>query len=55
MVLHLATSCAPFAFLGADNGSITHLVVTPERWVVRRFNDTGHLGTDLDRSPQPLV
>jgi probable phosphoglycerate mutase len=55
MVLHLATECAPFAFLGADNGSITHLVVTPERWVVRRFNDTGHLGTDLDRPPQPMV
>jgi probable phosphoglycerate mutase len=55
MVVHLATACAPFAFLGADNGSITHLVVTPERWVVRRFNDTGHLGTDLDRPPQPMV
>ena len=55
MVLHLATQCAPFAFIGADNGSITHLVITPERWVVRRFNDTGHLGTDLDRPPQPLT
>jgi probable phosphoglycerate mutase len=55
MVIHLATSCTPFAFMGADNGSITHLVVTPERWIVRRFNDTGHLGTDLDRPPQPLV
>ena len=55
MVLHIATQCAPFAFLGADNGSITHLVVTPERWLVRRFNDTGHLGTDLDRPPQPLT
>jgi probable phosphoglycerate mutase len=55
MILHMATQCAPFAFLGADNGSITHLVVTPEHWVVRRFNDTGHLGTDLDRPPQPMV
>jgi len=55
MVVHLASGSAPFAFLGADNGSITHLVVTPERWIVRRFNDTGHLGTDLDRPPQPLV
>lgn len=54
MVLHLATDCAPFAFLGADNGSVTHLVVTPQRWLIRRFNDTGHLGTDLDRPPQPL-
>lgn len=54
-VIHLATGCAPFAFVAADNGSITHLVVMPERWVVRRFNDTGHLGTDLDRPPQPLT
>lgn len=55
MMMHLATGSEPFAFLGADNGSITHLVVTPERWIVRRFNDTGHLNTDLDRPPQPLV
>jgi probable phosphoglycerate mutase len=55
MIVHLATQCTPFAFLGADNGSITHLVVTPQRWIVRRFNDTGHLGTDLDRPPQPMV
>jgi probable phosphoglycerate mutase len=55
MAVHLASGSARFAFLGADNGSITHLVVTPERWIVRRFNDTGHLGTDLDRPPQPLV
>jgi probable phosphoglycerate mutase len=55
MVVHLASDCAPFAFLGADNGSITHLVVMRERWLVRRFNDTGHLGTDLDRPTQPLT
>src|ERR671917_928634 len=43
-----------FAF-GADNGSITHLVVTADRWVVRRFNDTAHLGgVDLDPLPEPL-
>lgn len=33
-----------FAFVGADNGSITHLVVAGDRWTVRRFNDTAHLG-----------
>lgn len=32
-----------FAFLGADNGSISHLVVSGETWMVRRFNDTSHL------------
>lgn len=37
-----------FAFVGADNGSISHLVVTPDRWVVRRFNDTSHLPGGLD-------
>lgn len=54
-IVKLATNCAPFAFLGADNGSLTHMVVTDERWIVRRFNDTGHLHTDLDRPTQPLI
>ena len=51
----LATSGRPFAFVGVDNGSITHLVVSDARWTLRRFNDTGHLGTDLDRPPEPLT
>lgn len=56
MIVHLATGSTPFAFVGADNGSLTHLVVLPDdRWIVRRFNDTGHLHTDLDRPPQPLT
>lgn len=42
-----------FAFVGADNGSITHLVVDGDRWIVRRFNDTAHLGGfDLDPEPE---
>lgn len=42
-----------FAFVGADNGSITHLVVSGDRWIVRRFNDTAHLGGfDLDPEPE---
>lgn len=42
-----------FAFVGADNGSITHLVVQGDTWTVRRFNDTGHLGGfDLDPEPE---
>lgn len=55
MLAALATGSRPFAFVGADNGSITHLVVTGEHWILRRFNDTGHLGTDLDRPPEPLT
>jgi probable phosphoglycerate mutase len=38
-----STASRPFAFGGADNGSISHLVVTPDRWVVRTFNDVAHL------------
>ncbi|GHG21447.1 MULTISPECIES: histidine phosphatase family protein [Amycolatopsis] len=36
-----------FAFLGADNGSISHLVLHGDTWIVRRFNDTAHLATPL--------
>jgi probable phosphoglycerate mutase len=38
-----ATGSRSFAFAGADNGSISHLVVAEPRWVVRVFNDTAHL------------
>jgi probable phosphoglycerate mutase len=41
--LALATGSRPFAFVGADNGSISELVIGPHRWVLRRFNDTAHL------------
>ena len=54
-VAALATGSQPFAFLGADNGSITHLIVMEDRWMLRRFNDTGHLHTDFDRPPEPLT
>lgn len=42
-----------FAFAGADNGSISHIVVTAERWSIRRFNDTGHLGQAFTETAQP--
>ena len=42
-ILAQATGSQPFAFLGADNTSISRLVVAEERWVVRGYNDTGHL------------
>jgi len=42
-VLAQVTGSAPFAFTGADNGSISEVVVDGPRWVVRRFNDTAHL------------
>jgi probable phosphoglycerate mutase len=42
-LLAQATGSEPFAFLGADNASISRLVVTDGRWVLRGYNDTSHL------------
>lgn len=53
-ILSLATGSGRFAFIGADNGSISELVVgtgsgqarqagARPGWVVRRYNDTAHL------------
>ena len=33
-----------FAFSGADNASISELIIDGDRQVLRRFNDTAHLG-----------
>jgi broad specificity phosphatase PhoE len=39
-----ATGSRPFAFIHADNASITRLVVMPDgRWLLRAFNDVSHL------------
>ena len=42
-ILAQATESAPFAFVGPDNASISRLVVSPERWIIRGYNDTAHL------------
>src|SRR5690606_32573724 len=52
LVGHAARAQRGFAFVGADNGSIHHLVVTEERWMVRRYNDTGHLDS-MSAVPAP--
>jgi probable phosphoglycerate mutase len=39
----LASGSRPFAFLGAENTSISRIVVTTDRWIVRGFNDTTHI------------
>lgn len=54
-IMQLATDARPFAFIGADNASITHLVVMGDRWVVRAWNDTGHLSNRFTAEPQPLI
>lgn len=46
-VLSHATGARPFAFNGADNGSISHIVMTQGKIAVRRFNDSSHLGERL--------
>jgi probable phosphoglycerate mutase len=43
--LALASGSRPFAFLGADNASISQLVITADRWIIRGFNDTAHLAS----------
>jgi len=43
MVLSIATGSRPFAFVAMDNGAISTIVVSEQRWFLRGFNDTCHL------------
>ncbi len=45
-ILSQATGAQPFAFT-SDNTGISQLVVTDTRWILRRFNDVGHLDVAL--------
>jgi probable phosphoglycerate mutase len=42
-LLHRVTGSRRFAFSGADNASISEIVATPERIVLRHYNDVSHL------------
>ncbi len=42
-VLATATSSRPFAFIAADNASISRLAVIGNQWIIRSYNDTSHL------------
>jgi 2,3-bisphosphoglycerate-dependent phosphoglycerate mutase len=42
-LLHRVTGSTRFAFSGADNASISEIVASPERIVLRRYNDVSHL------------
>lgn len=42
-ILAQAAASRPFAFVGADNGSLSTIVVTDGRWIVRGYNDISHL------------
>jgi probable phosphoglycerate mutase len=52
-LLSLATGSRPFAFAGTDNASLSQVVVTGDRWVLRRYNDTAHLHDDLALTAAP--
>lgn len=54
-VLAGATGARGFAFIGADNASISHIVVEGERIVVRRFNDTTHLEPHFSVAAPPPI
>jgi probable phosphoglycerate mutase len=46
-LLSIATGADGFAFITADNASISEIVVHGDRWIVRRFNDISHLTAAL--------
>ena len=46
-ILAMATGAEPFAFTGADNASISHIVMTGDTIQVRRYNDCSHLWRDF--------
>lgn len=52
-ILALATGSQRFGFVGADNASISQIVVAGDRWILRRFNDTTHLDPTLTLSASP--
>jgi 2,3-bisphosphoglycerate-dependent phosphoglycerate mutase len=54
-LLAMASGSQPFAFIGADNASISQLVVFGERWITRRFNDTAHLHPSFSVRSEPLT
>ena len=49
----LASGSRVFAFIGADNGSVSHMVIAGGQWIIRGFNDTAHL--DPAFSPTALA
>ena len=54
-IISIATGGRSFAFNGSDNASISQLIVIGDAWILRRYNDTAHLGLGLSARPQPLT
>lgn len=49
----LATGAGPLAFMQGDNASVTQLILHGDLWIVRRFNDTAHLGPAFSQTSAP--
>lgn len=54
-VVNIASGASGFSFIGADNASISHLVVDGDRWIIRCFNDTSHLSPRFSTASEPLI
>ncbi len=54
-ILNIATGSSGFAFTGANNASISHLVVDGAKWIVRCWNDTSHLSPTFSVAGEPLI
>lgn len=54
-ILSDATGARPFSFNGADNGSISHIVMTEGQILVRRFNDSTHLHDEISAAEAQMT
>lgn len=54
-IMNIASGTTGFAFNGADNASISHIVVARDRWILRCYNDTSHLSPRFSTAPEPLT
>lgn len=54
-IMNIATGSTGFSFTGANNASISHLVVAGDQWIVRCWNDTSHLSPTFSTAAEPLI
>jgi probable phosphoglycerate mutase len=54
-IMNIATGSTGFSFSGANNASISHLVVVGDQWIVRCWNDTSHLSPTFSTAGEPLI
>ena len=54
-VMNIAGGTKGFGFSGADNASISHVVIERDRWVIRCFNDTSHLSPTFSTAAEPML